>query len=102
MKVRYIGRFADDGVELADGRWFDGNVDTDVDEETAVGLLAQAENWEPADDEARALLAPIEPAQEPAPPAPPAKASAPVTTTEPPAGPAAAPTTSAPTTEVTA
>jgi hypothetical protein len=75
MKVRYIGPFADDGVELHDGTWFDGNTDTEVEAELVARLLEQTSNWEPADDEARALLgiaptAPPKPAPAPAPAAP--------------------------------
>lgn len=64
MKVRYIGLYADDGVELHDGTWFDGNVDTDVadlGEDRVRGLLGQPTNFVPADAEAEALLADLEP-----------------------------------------
>jgi hypothetical protein len=56
MKVRYIGPYADDGVELHDGTWFDGHVDTEVPAELAASLLEQTGTWEPADDEALALV----------------------------------------------
>ncbi len=64
MKVRYIGHYADDGVELHDGTWFDGNADTEVDEELARVLLEQPSNWQPADAEARALVSAEAPAEQ--------------------------------------
>jgi len=58
MQVKYVGVFADDGVELADrlgGQWFNGHEATDVSAELAAQLLAQPLNWEPADTEAEDL-----------------------------------------------
>jgi hypothetical protein len=60
MQVKYTGRFADDGVELHEregGTWFAGHEPVDVTPELAARLLEQTENFEPADDEARALVA---------------------------------------------
>lgn len=61
MQVEYVGVFADDGVELADGQWIDGHTPTEVSEDLARGLLAQTVNWVAADDEAKAIAAELEP-----------------------------------------
>jgi hypothetical protein len=74
MKVRYVGVFADEGVELHEregGIWFPGHEAVDVGEDLARRLLEQKVNFEPADEDATTLLASLEASEldeEPEPP----------------------------------